>query len=204
MAYTKQDVMARSGLPDRTIRNYIKRGLLPRPVGHGLAAEYDEDHMVRAVTIGRLRGEGIPIEAIADQIGGWKTSQFKRFVARTNPEEPAEAAPAPAPVASAPTPAAHAYPPAQSASAPVASAPVAPARAPAPAHSDEALLVEPVERASLRTPKGHEAITQAALPEAPRWRIYSLLSGMALMVDDSAAPVVQRIAAEILAKYGGD
>ncbi len=27
---------------------------------------------------------------------------------------------------------------------------------------------------------------------------------MALMVDDAAAPVVQRIAAEILARYGGD
>jgi len=182
--------MARSGLPDRTIRNYIRRGLLPRPVGYGLAAEYDEDHMVRAVTIGRLRAEGIHIDAIADQIAGWKTSQFKRFVARTNPEQPEEPAPAPTPVASVP------------ARAP-ASAPVPAPAASAPTHSDEALLGEPVERASLRTPKGHEAITQAALPEAPRWRIYSLLSGMALMVDDSAAPVVQRIAAEILAKYGG-
>jgi DNA-binding transcriptional MerR regulator len=190
MAYTKQDVMARSGLPDRTIRNYIKRGLLPRPVGHGLAAEYDEDHMVRAVAIGRFRADGIHMDAIADQIAGWKTSQFKRFVAKTDPKQPDEPAPA--------------SPPAQSASAPVASAPAAPARAPAPTHSDEALLGEPVERAPLRTPKGHEAIAQAALPEAPRWRIYSLLSGMALMVDDSAAPVVQRIAAEILAKYGGD
>jgi hypothetical protein len=66
------------------------------------------------------------------------------------------------------------------------------------------LLGEPVERAPSRARKGHETIAQAALPEAPRWRIYSPLSGMALMVDDSAAPVVQRIAAEILARYGGD
>ncbi len=189
MTYTKQDVMARSGLPDRTIRNYIKRGLLPRPVGHGLAAEYDEDHMVRAVTIGRLRAERIQIDAIADQIAGWKTSQFKRFVARTNPDEPEEAAPPPASAASASAP---------------APAPAVSASAPASTHSDDALLGQPVERAPLRTRKQHEALTQATLPEAPRWRIYSLLSGMALMVDDGAAPVVQRIAAEILARYGGE
>jgi DNA-binding transcriptional MerR regulator len=186
MTYTKQEVMARSGLPDRTIRNYIRRGLLPRPVGYGLAAEYDEDHMVRAVTIGRLRADGIQIDAIADQIAGWKTLQFKRFVAKTDPKEPEEAAPAPTAPVPAPAPSTH--PPGASAS----------------THSDEALLGEPVERGPLPARKRLEAITEAALPEAPRWRIYSLLSGMALMVDDSAAPVVQRIAAEILAKYGGE
>ncbi len=80
MSYTKQDVMELSGLADRTIRNYVKRGLLPAPKGHGLAAEYDEEHMVRAVAIGRMRAQGDHIDVITERIAEWKTAQFKRFV----------------------------------------------------------------------------------------------------------------------------
>ena len=55
MEYTKDEILARSGLGDRTIRKYMERGLIPRPHGHGLAATYDDEHMVRAITIARLR-----------------------------------------------------------------------------------------------------------------------------------------------------
>src|SRR5580692_10877596 len=85
MAYTRQDLVRRSGLPDRTLRNYIARGLLPRPTGYGLAAEYGEEHMVRAVAIGRMRVQGQPIQAIEQHVAGWSTAKFRRFVSQTDP-----------------------------------------------------------------------------------------------------------------------
>jgi DNA-binding transcriptional MerR regulator len=86
--YTKADLIERSGLPDRTLRNYMDRGLLPRATGHGLAAEYTEEHMVRAVAIGRMRAKGMQIDAIAEHIARWSTAKFRRFVAATEPEAP--------------------------------------------------------------------------------------------------------------------
>jgi DNA-binding transcriptional MerR regulator len=175
MPYTKRDLIERSGLPDRTIRNYIGRGLLPRPRGHGLAAEYDEEHMVRAVTIGRMRAQGQPIDAIGEQIAGWSTAKFKRFVARTEPPEEQPAPP------------------------------------PDPPHSGD--LEPPSPPAAVRQLGARQAVKRAEsehaapggeidLPDAPSWRIYPLISGLGLLVDTQASPVVHRIAAEIVGKYG--
>ena len=104
MRYTKQQVEALSGLPDRTRRNYTKRGLLPSPDGYGLAATYSEDYLVRAITIGRMRASGDPIDVITERIAGWTTAAFRRFVKQTDP------APTPAPPPPAPPPAAPAEP----------------------------------------------------------------------------------------------
>jgi DNA-binding transcriptional MerR regulator len=174
MPYTKQDLIEKSGLADRTIRTYIARGLLPRPVGHGLAAEYDEGHMVRAVAIGRMRAEGLHIADITERIAGWKTAQFKRFVAQTEP-------PAPEPP---------------------------PAAEPSPAPAEEVVRREALEdprgrhEPVKRQPLVRDEIADSDLPDAPCWRIYSLLTGIGLMVDVDAPPIVQRIAAEILTRYG--
>ncbi len=187
MNYTKRDVIERSGLADRTIRNYVKRGLLPAPVGHGLAAEYNEEHMVRAVAIGRLRAEGEHIDVITERIAGWTTAQFKRFVKQTEPRAP-ESAPAPAP----PTP-----PPAPPPQSPEAPPLPVPALEKGAAHEGER-----VARAAMHQDNRHDAIADGELPDAPCWRIYSLITGIGLMVDVRAPPIVQRIAAEILARYG--
>jgi hypothetical protein len=63
----------------------------------------------------------------------------------------------------------------------------------------ELVSAEPVSRAAL--PSG-KAAPLVPLPPVPSWRIFPLIRGMALMVDSSAAPAVQRMAAEILATYG--
>lgn len=85
MPYTKQHLIAQSGLPNRTIRNYIKRGLLLPPTGHGLAAVYSDEALLRAVAVGRMRAQGMHVDVIAEQIAGWKTARFRRFVAETDP-----------------------------------------------------------------------------------------------------------------------
>jgi hypothetical protein len=99
MAYGKRDLIEASGLPDRTIRNYIVRGLIPRPKGHGLAAEYSEDAMIRAVAIGRMRAEGQHIDLITEKVARWTQAEFREFVDATapRPSPPDDAAPEPAP-----------------------------------------------------------------------------------------------------------
>jgi DNA-binding transcriptional MerR regulator len=186
MSYTKQDVMELSGLADRTIRNYVKRGLLPAPKGHGLAAEYDEEHMVRAVAIGRMRAQGDPIDVITERIAEWKTAQFKRFVAKTEPAAPEAPVELESPAPMAPEP-------------PLP----APAARPEPSPALQEVGAQRGEPArTLRRSARHEAIADDELPDAPCWRIYSLITGIGLMVDVNAPPVVQCIAAEILARYG--
>jgi MerR HTH family regulatory protein len=157
MPYSKRDLVELTGLGARTIRTYCERGLIPRPRGHGLGAEYDEEHLVRALTIARMRASGTGLDAIAEEIAGWTTAKFKRYVADTAP-------PPSAPPGGLPPPT---EPPPMGAS-----------------------------------PFPIEPIVTASLPAAPAWRIYSLLTGIGLMVDVDAPPVVHRIAAEILAKYG--
>src|SRR5258708_22428228 len=121
-----------------------------------------------------MRGQGMHMDAITEQIAGWTISKFKRYVAKTEP--PAEPVPSPPP---APPP-----------------EPLSP----------EPLLGEVVPRARLRSPDAHRELDGAedddALPQAPAWRIFSLVTGLGLMVDVDAPPVVHRIAREILAKYG--
>jgi len=181
MPYFKQQLMERSGLPDRTIRNYIARGLIPKPRGHGLAAEYDDEHMVRAVGIGRMRERGMNIEEITVHTEGWTTAKWKRWVRDTEPQPP------PAPAAPGPPPAA------------------------APLPDGDAVEGEPVlpgSKAHARLGNGgerHDPIERdegEILPDGPAWRMYPLITGILLMVDADAPPVVHRIAAEMIARYG--
>ncbi len=176
MRYLKQHLIEASGLPDRTIRNYIKRGLVPPPEGYGLAATYGEEHMVRVVAIGRMRAEGAAIDAITERIAGWTTARFKRFVTQTNPPAEAPASPPAAPPSpGVPSPLPELEAP------PVEGEPVSP-RGPA-----------------MRRPTPIGAL---ALPEGPSFRVIALLPGLGLMVDTRASPIVQRIAAEICDRYG--
>jgi len=188
-----QHLIEQSGLAARTIRHYVERGLIPRPRGLGPAAEYDEEHLARAVAIARMRARGMSVDAIAEHVRGWTTARFKRYVRDTDPAPEPPPAPAPAP---APPPAS------------------APARALAP---DDAVDGEPVlppgapPRARLRGGEDDasrvdgaiDAVSDdARLPDAPAWRIYSLITGLGLMVDVDAPPVVHVVAREILARYG--
>ena len=160
MSHTKQAVMERSGLANRTIRNYIARGLLPPPQGHGLAAKYDEEHMTRAIAIGRMRAQGQLLDAIIERIEGWTPEQFERFVEETEPKGEA-------------------------------------------ALDAQGAAGEPVTYAALDERPGERSLAELSeLPDAPAWRIYPLVTGLNVMVDTAAPAIVQRIAGEILAKYG--
>jgi len=62
---TLPDLAAETGVPERTIRFYIARGLLEGPVKAGRAAAYTPEHRKRLAKIKRLQGEGRTLTEIA-------------------------------------------------------------------------------------------------------------------------------------------
>jgi len=72
--YTLAELARRSGCPQRTIRFYIARGLLPRPLKAGRGASYGPEHLERIALIRQLQQQGQTLAEIAVQLGG-RTSQ---------------------------------------------------------------------------------------------------------------------------------
>jgi hypothetical protein len=173
MPYTMRDLAERSGLAPRTLRSYAMEGLIPRADGRGPGAKYSEEHMVRAVAIGRMRARGVGIGQILDDVEGWSTARFAKYVAETDP------------------------PPEQAAPAPASSEPPLVEGEPVPAEDARRLGAKGRARGA-----GMEVAEDGELPDAAAWSIYPLLSGMALMVDIDAPEAVRRLAKEILGKYG--
>ena len=182
-----------TGVAPRTIRGYIRRGLVPPPDGVGLAAEYGDEHVLRITAVAGLRAQGESLEAIAEQLPGWSPAKLRSFVARWRATQSkareAAAAEASSAVAPAPQPATQG-PPAEALGAgePVPRAALPREASPGPRPG----AVEP------------EAAGGASLPDGPRWVLVSLLPGLALMVRDDAAPLVRRAAAEICEQYSAN
>lgn len=53
--YSLADLVELFGVPERTVRSWIQKGLLPRPRGRGPASFYDQEHADRLGFIVRLR-----------------------------------------------------------------------------------------------------------------------------------------------------
>lgn len=64
-----------TGIPARTVRYYIARGLLPGPDKAGRGAEYNEQHLERLQQIVRLQAEGHPLAEIARLLDSGPGSQ---------------------------------------------------------------------------------------------------------------------------------
>ncbi len=58
-----------SGVPARTIRYYIARGVLPPPIVGGRGALYSEEHLERLGRIQKLQAQGLTLAQIAWKLG---------------------------------------------------------------------------------------------------------------------------------------
>jgi len=67
---TLAEIAETSGLPARTIRFYIARGLLDGPVKGGRSAVYTGEHLARLDRIKRLQSEGRTLSEIARVLDG--------------------------------------------------------------------------------------------------------------------------------------
>ncbi len=176
MLYTMAELEALTGLTSRTIRDYIRHGYLAPPATKGPNATYDEEQMLRAVTIARMRARGEGWDAIVERLSSSSLAKLRAFVRQTEPKPPAPVAPQ--------TPAGSASLPA------LESGPVAPG--PAPRHPEAGTTTELDVLGN--APDG-------ASPDGTRLVMASVLPGLVLLLNEDAAPLVKRVAAEILAKY---
>lgn len=62
---TLRDLAAASGVPERTIRFYISRGILDPPLRGGRGAAYGPDHLTRLREIRYLQAKGLMLTEIA-------------------------------------------------------------------------------------------------------------------------------------------
>jgi DNA-binding transcriptional MerR regulator len=67
---TLAELSGESGIPARTIRFYIARGLLTGPIKAGRGAIYTAAHLARLERIKVLQGEGMMLAEIARQLNG--------------------------------------------------------------------------------------------------------------------------------------
>lgn len=67
---TLADLAESSGLPARTIRFYIARGLLDGPAKSGRAAAYTSEHLARLVKIKELQAKGRMLSEIGRSLAG--------------------------------------------------------------------------------------------------------------------------------------
>lgn len=66
MKLTLQQLSEQSGVPERSIRFYIQKGLLPRPEGQKRGAFYREGHLAELLRIRQWQDAGLSLDAIGD------------------------------------------------------------------------------------------------------------------------------------------
>jgi len=186
------------GMSPRTVRLYVKQGMLPAPVFRGWATTYSEECLVRLRAIRRLRKEErLGLDEVRRRVA--KSSLAELAALAGEPPRPPAPASAPA-VAPASAPAGAAPPP--------GAAP--PAGAPPPPGAPTSASAPPAEVAPVPAPDESSPATFAASTPASDavpaggipWERFDLLPGLELHLRSDAAPIIRRIAAEIRAHYG--
>jgi DNA-binding transcriptional MerR regulator len=72
---TLAELSEESGIPARTLRFYIARGLLDGPVKAGRGAVYTSHHLARIEEIKRLQAEGRTLSEIVHLVNGHESSE---------------------------------------------------------------------------------------------------------------------------------
>ena len=66
MKFNLQQLSDKAGVPERSIRFYIQKGLLPRPEGGTRGAFYTEGHLAELLRIRQWQDAGLSLDAIGD------------------------------------------------------------------------------------------------------------------------------------------
>lgn len=67
--YSIGELAELGGVSRRTVRFYVQRGLLAPPHGVGRGAYYDAAHLARLLAVKHAQERGLPLGAIADEVG---------------------------------------------------------------------------------------------------------------------------------------
>ena len=66
MKFSLQQLSDKTDVPERSIRFYIQKGLLPRPQGEKRGAFYSEGHLADLLRIRQWQEAGLSLDAIGD------------------------------------------------------------------------------------------------------------------------------------------
>ncbi len=93
--YDIQELVTESGVPRRTIYFYVQQGILPPPEGAGLAAHYNEEHLLRLRLIPALRRQGLRLDEIRARFGKMEVEEMRKTLEQLKRQasQPAPAAP---------------------------------------------------------------------------------------------------------------
>lgn len=93
--YSMQSLQTASAVPARTLRSWVRAGVLARPHGSGRGARYDESHLLRARVARQLRTERLSLRAIRKRMSGLSDADLRALLpTRTGAPSP-DAVPAP-------------------------------------------------------------------------------------------------------------
>jgi DNA-binding transcriptional MerR regulator len=178
MTYTMADITRRAGVTARTVRDWARHGYVDPAKGHGLAAVYTEEQVLDVTIIARLRAQGATWETVIEARNEWSLPKKRAFCRKTDPRGPEPDAP-PAPAAAPPV-------------------------TPPPAIDRERTAgnLPPAGAAPDVSAQLQATLDADDLPGASHLVLVNVLPGLALLMSRDAAPLVKRIAAEILERYG--
>jgi DNA-binding transcriptional MerR regulator len=100
--YSIRDLLRVGGIEARTLRHWIRRKVLPAPLGRGRGARYTEDHVLRVRVIRTLRAQRLGLDVIRRQLSGLDHQQLEALLPRARPGAVPDAAPPPPPAPSYP------------------------------------------------------------------------------------------------------
>jgi DNA-binding transcriptional MerR regulator len=81
--FSIQDLCDQTGLPRRTIHFYIQQEILPPPIGSGLGARYQAEHLLRLKLIPHLRQQGLKLDDIRRKFHATDRTGLEQLLAQT-------------------------------------------------------------------------------------------------------------------------
>ena len=90
--YSLAELCQLSGVTRRTVRYYIKQGLLPSAARRGRGARYAQAHLSRLRLILRLKGRDIPLARIRERLADLSDADVRKLVEAPRAAEPDSAA----------------------------------------------------------------------------------------------------------------
>ena len=74
--FTIQELVARTGVSVRSLRHWVRLKLVPKPIGTGRGARYDDRHLIRARIVQLLRSRRVSMPQIRAQLAGQTDEQL--------------------------------------------------------------------------------------------------------------------------------
>lgn len=79
--FTMQSLEQQTGVSARTLRHWIRQKVMPKPIGRGRGARYDDRHVVRARAVQHLRTSGrLSLAAIRSRISPLSDEQVLALI----------------------------------------------------------------------------------------------------------------------------